>query len=166
MIVETEAYRAPDDQACHAWKNRRTARTETMFATGGIAYVYLCYGIHHLFNIVTAEKDMAHVVLIRAVEPMEGQEVMFDRRGIKQLRPQLTAGPGVMTKALGINIQYNGTDLTAANSPIWVEDRGVAILPAAISESPRVGVAYAGAAAEWPWRFWLRESKWVSKWKK
>ena len=83
-IVETEAYRAPDDKACHAYNNKRTSRTETMFAQGGIAYVYLCYGIHHLFNVVTGPKEKAHAVLIRALEPIDGMEYMMERRNFKK----------------------------------------------------------------------------------
>ena len=98
-ITETEAYRAPDDRACHAYENRRTPRTETMFAEGGTAYLYLCYGIHHLFNVVTGPADVAHAVLIRAVEPLENEALMLQRRGLKKLTPALTAGPGRWTKA-------------------------------------------------------------------
>ena len=166
MIVETEAYCAPDDKACHAWNNRRTARTEIMFAEGGCAYVYLCYGIHHLFNVVTGPQESAQAVLIRAIAPADNTELLLKRRGKNVLRPQLTAGPGVMSKALGISTQYNGTDLIAKDSPIWIEDRGEVVKKTAIASGPRVGVAYADECAEWPWRFWIKDSRWVSKWKK
>jgi DNA-3-methyladenine glycosylase len=102
MIVETEAYRASDDKACHAYNMRRTARTEVMFAEGGKAYIYLCYGIHHLFNVVTGPKDNAQAVLIRAVEAIDNIPLMMQRRGREKAGPQLTAGPGVLSKALGI----------------------------------------------------------------
>ena len=95
IIVETEAYRGPDDKASHAYNNRFTERTKVMYENGGLVYVYLCYGIHHLFNVVTAKKEMAHAVLIRALEPLEEIETMLVRRNIEQLKPQLTAGPGV-----------------------------------------------------------------------
>ena len=96
-IVETEAYRAPDDKACHAHLNRFTKRTQVMFEEGGVAYVYLCYGIHHLFNIVTAKEGMAHAILVRGIEPVENVELMMERRGMDKLKTQLTAGPGVLS---------------------------------------------------------------------
>lgn len=161
-IVETEAYRGPDDKACHAWMNRRTNRTEIMFAEGGHAYVYLCYGIHHLFNIVTGKKDMPHAVLIRAIEPADNPEIMLRRRNSRVLNTRLTSGPGSLTQALGITTQHSGLNLTAADTPIWLEDRGDRIPEGDIMASPRVGVAYAGECALWPWRFRVRDSKWTS----
>ena len=131
-IVETEAYRAPDDKACHAWMNRRTNRTGIMFAEGGKAYVYLCYGIHHMFNVVTAGEDMAHAILVRAVEPIENKEKMLARRKMQKIERRLTGGPGILSQALGIKTSHTGIDLTAAESPIWIEDRGEIILPEAI----------------------------------
>lgn len=161
-IVETEAYRAPDDRACHAFGNRRTARTEVMFATGGRAYVYLCYGIHHLFNVVTGPKDEAHAVLVRAVEPFENMEAMLARRGMEHLGRRLTAGPGALTQALGISTQHSGLSLLDTNSLIWLEDRGEVVLETNIIASPRVGVGYAGDCAHWPWRFRVADSQWTS----
>lgn len=161
-IVETEAYRAPDDKACHAWMNRRTNRTEIMFAEGGMAYVYLCYGIHHMFNVVTAHEDMAHAILIRAVEPADHPAIMLQRRGMEKVQRRLTAGPGILSQALGIKTQHSGLDLTAADSPIWIEDRGVIVNDASIVASPRVGIAYAEECIDWPWRFRLKDSKWTS----
>jgi DNA-3-methyladenine glycosylase len=161
-IVETEAYRAPDDRACHAFGNRRTARTEVMFAEGGRAYVYLCYGIHHLFNVVTGPADAAHAVLIRGLEPVDNVELMLERRGLAQLSPKLTAGPGALTLALGIHTSHTGLSLVEAASPIWIEDRGVVILEENIIASPRVGVAYAQDCAAWPWRFRIKGSPWAS----
>ena len=102
-IIETEAYQADGDKACHAYNNRRTKRTEVMFAQGGTAYVYLCYGIHHLFNIVTGPKEVAQAILIRAITPTDNIPLMLERRNFTILKPQLTAGPGVMSKALGIH---------------------------------------------------------------
>lgn len=163
IIVETEAYRAPDDKACHAHLNRFTKRTSVMFKPGGHAYIYLCYGIHHLFNIVTAPEGVAHVVLVRAVEPLENVALMLERRGKDQLRPQLTAGPGVMSKALGITKAYTGLDMTLPDSPIWIEDHGMRILPEQIIESPRVGIDYAEECALWDWRFRIRDNAYTSK---
>jgi len=162
-IVETEAYRAPDDIACHAYNNRRTARTEVMFAEGGAAYVYLCYGIHHLFNVVTGKQNMAHAVLIRGLEPADNIEAMLARRNMTKLQPRLSAGPGTLTQALGITTELTGVDMTAANNPIWIEDRGGNILPENIIASPRVGIGYAEECMEWPWRFRVKGSEWVSK---
>ena len=165
LITEVEAYRAPDDKACHAYNNRRTKRTEIMFWPGGVAYVYLCYGIHHLFNVVTGDADMAHAVLIRAVEAKDGLEVMEDRRRMPAQRPQLTAGPGVMSKAMGITTKWTGQSLVDPESPIWVEDRGHQVLLHQIGESTRIGVDYAEECALWPWRFFLKDNKWVSRFK-
>ncbi len=161
-IVETEAYRAPDDKACHAWNNRRTKRTEVMFAGGGKAYIYLCYGIHHLFNVVTAKEGMAHAVLVRAVEPVDNIEEMLGRRKMHKIQRRLTAGPGSLSQALGITTQLTGADMTAADSPLWIEDRGEDISPENIIASPRVGVGYAEECADWPWRFRVRGSEWTS----
>ena len=162
-IVETEAYRAADDKACHAYNFRRTKRTQTLFEDAGTIYVYLCYGIHHLFNVVTAPKENPQAVLIRAIEPVENIKLMLKRRHFKQLKPQLTAGPGVLSKALGISTRHNGLSLLNPKSPIWIEDRGVHISSQQILASPRVGVAYAKECALWNWRFRIKNSEWTSK---
>ena len=161
-IVETEAYRAPDDKACHAYQNLRTKRTSVIFEEGGLAYVYLCYGIHHLFNVVTAKAGMAHAVLIRAVEPLDNMELMLARRGKNKVNRQLTGGPGVMSKALGITKKWTGSSLIAADTPIWLEDRGFLISEDNIIASPRVGVDYAEECALWDWRFRVKDSKFTS----
>jgi len=162
-IVETEAYRGPDDKASHAYNNRFTERTKIMYEKGGLAYVYLCYGIHHLFNVVTSKKGSPHAVLIRAIEPLEEIETMLKRRNFDQLKPQLTAGPGVMSKALGITTAHNGMNIMNSNSKIWVEDHHIIIKPKDIIESPRVGVDYAEECASWNWRFRITNNKWMSK---
>jgi DNA-3-methyladenine glycosylase len=151
-ITETEAYRAPDDRACHAFGNRRTTRTETMFAAGGCAYIYLCYGIHHLFNVVTGPKDTAHAVLIRAGKPELGTDIMLFRRGKDKIKPNLTVGPGAMAQALGLHTRYDGTPLDTESPMIWLADDGY--IPQQIGVGPRIGVDYAGDCAAWPWRFW------------
>ena len=161
-IVETEAYRAPDDKACHAWMNRRTKRTEIMFAEGGKAYVYLCYGIHHMFNVVTAGKDMAHAILVRALEPIDNKEKMLERRNMQKIERRLTGGPGILSQALGIKTMHTGIDLTNNKSPIWIEDRGDTISTENIIASPRVGIDYAEECIDWPWRFRVKKSKWTS----
>ena len=160
IITETEAYRAPDDRASHAFNNRRTARTEVMFAEGGHAYVYLCYGIHHLFNVVTATKDTAHAVLIRAIEPLDGLEWMQERRLIKnKTSPALTTGPGALSQALGLSTRWTGQSLLLPDTPVWLEDRGIPVSAEDIAAGKRIGVDYAGECAEWPWRFWLGTSR-------
>jgi DNA-3-methyladenine glycosylase len=161
MVVETEAYSGENDAACHAHLGRRTKRTQIMYAHGGVAYVYLIYGIYSLFNIVTNLEGSADAVLIRAIEPTEGLEEMQLRRGLSKIEPRLTAGPGLVTQALGISTRHNGTYLQG--NEIWFEDRGVVIPENEIVVGPRVGVAYAGADALLPWRFSLKGSKWVSK---
>ncbi len=161
-IVETEAYRGPDDKACHAHNNRYTNRSKIMFRPGGRAYIYLCYGIHHLFNVVTAFEGMPHAVLVRAVEPLENIDLMLARRNFTAVKPQLTAGPGVMSKALGITREWTGLDMTTSDSPIWLEDHGEQISDQEIIASPRVGVDYAEDHALWPWRFRIKNNRWTS----
>ena len=161
IIVETEAYAGAADKASHAHGNRRTKRTEIMFWQGGMAYVYLCYGIHHLFNVVTNVRDVPHAVLIRAVEPLEGIEHMLERRGKEMLTPSLTAGPGAMSMALGIHTSQTGKSLLS--NEIYIEDRGFRIPSKDIVTSTRVGVAYAQDDAYLPYRFSIRGNKYVSK---
>ncbi|HMQ49431.1 MAG TPA: DNA-3-methyladenine glycosylase [Saprospiraceae bacterium] len=161
-IVEVEAYRGPDDKACHAYNNRRTPRTEVMYQQGGTAYIYFCYGIHHLFNIVTAPAEKAHAVLIRALEPVENIETMLARRGMERLQPRLTAGPGALSQALGIKTDWSGIDLLHPDSPIWLE-KPEQFAHEAIAASPRIGVESAGFAATWPWRFFYQNNRWVTK---
>lgn len=160
-IVETEAYSGQNDKACHSHLGRRTERTEIMYHTGGVAYVYLTYGMHHLFNIVTNQQGLADAVLIRAIEPKEGIEEMMLRRGLQKVEKRLTAGPGVLSQALGISREDYGTPLSG--SSIWVEDWKEEINEGEIIARPRVGIAYAGEDALLPWRFSIRENPWVSK---
>jgi len=157
-ISETEAYRAPDDRACHAYGNRRTPRTETMFHEGGHAYIYLCYGIHHLFNVVTGPKETAHAVLIRAIEPVEGVDTMLLRRNMQQVKPALTTGPGAMSQALGLSTALDKQYLLAPDSPIRLQNRNALLTDSDIIAAPRIGVNYAGDCAAWKWRFYLKAS--------
>ena len=160
MIVETEAYCGRNDTASHANNGRRTARTEVAYQAGGVAYVYLCYGIHHLFNVVVNRKGKADVVLIRAIEPVEGMEIMSARRNMSLMKKQLTAGPGALTQALGIKTTMSGTSLSG--DEIWIEEgREVALHDIRIGT--RVGVDYAEEDALKPWRFSITDSPWVSK---
>lgn len=161
IITETEAYRGYDDKASHASGGKRTLRTETMYRTGGISYIYLCYGIHHLFNVVTNKADKADAVLIRAIKPLEGNEIMLQRRNASRMEPALTAGPGRLTQALGITTAFDTIDLTA--STIWIEDRGHSFSKQEIKATPRIGVDYAGEHARRPWRFLIQDSSWVSQ---
>jgi DNA-3-methyladenine glycosylase len=150
MITETEAYGGPRDAASHAFGNRRTARTEIMFAPGGAAYVYLCYGMHRLFNIVTGPLDSPQAVLVRAVRIMEGRElVRRRRRGVAE--KDWASGPGRVCAALGIEMGHNRHDLLGET--IWIEDRGVVPPRREVRRTPRIGVNYAGAWALKPWRF-------------
>ena len=162
MIVETEVYCHENDWACHAHSQRRTKRTEIMYHAGGVAYVYLCYGIHHLFNIITNVQDKADAVLIRAIEPLENLEIMQKRRGLNSMMPQLTAGPGAMSQALGITQAHYGVSLTTGKL-IWLEDRGMQVSSENIIASPRVGIGYAGDDALLPWRFRIKNNRWTSK---
>lgn len=161
MIVETEAYAGEGDQACHSHLNRRTNRTEIMYHEGGVAYVYLVYGIYNLFNIITNQKDKADAVLIRAIEPTVGIEEMLLRRGMPTIKPNLTAGPGVMSIAMGINKKLYGEDLTGET--VWIEDGGIQVPESEMGVGPRIGIDYAGDDSLLPWRFWMKDSKWVSK---
>jgi DNA-3-methyladenine glycosylase len=154
MIIETEAYRGIDDKASHAYGNRRTKRTEVMYQAGGICYVYLCYGLHALLNVVTNNQEHPHAILIRALQPTVGIDHMLLRRKKKRLDSTLTSGPGSLTQALGITVKHNGTPLNG--SLVWIEDRNVIIKPNQIIASPRVGIDYAGEDAFLPWRFRLK----------
>jgi len=160
IIVETEAYAGVGDKASHAYGGRRTTRTETMYSRGGVAYVYLCYGIHHLFNVVTNVQDIPHAILVRAIEPLEGIDIMLARRNKEKLTPQLTAGPGAMSQALGISTGHTGL---ALNTHIFIEDRGIKVRKTDIVSGTRVGVAYALEDAYLPYRFWIKGNPYVSR---
>ena len=160
MIVETEAY-SWKERGCHAFGGRMTERNKMMFETGGHSYVYLCYGIHNLFNVVTNRNGIADAVLIRAIEPIQGIEVMQQRRGKLNNPFHLTSGPGKLTKALGIDRTFNGKFLL--NNEVWIEDTGEKISRRYIIKSERIGIDYAGEDARLPWRFAFKGSKWVSK---
>lgn len=162
LIVETEAYRAPEDKASHAYGNRRTNRTEVIFHAGGISYVYLCYGIHHLFNVVTGPEDMAHAILVRALKPDSGLDIIRSRRGGSITDNQLTNGPGKLCQALGITREQNGLDLRkSAGNTIWIEP-GEKISSSCIITAKRIGVDYADEWKEKLWRFYIKDSPWVS----
>ncbi len=158
IICETEAYAGISDRASHAYHNKRTPRTEIMYRQGGTAYVYLCYGMHSLFNVVTNQKDIPHAVLIRGILPDEGKEIMLQRAGKSSLTPDFGTGPGKVSKILGIHYSHTGLDLTVkCNNPpcIWIEDRGYRIRPDQILTGTRIGIDYAGKDALLPYRFQL-----------
>ena len=159
-IVEAEAYGGPKDRASHAWRGR-TPRNESMFGPPGTAYIYLCYGIHRMFNVVTAPENAPAAVLVRAVEPIKGREFMARQRKLPPDDFRMTAGPGALTSALGIRMEWDRTDLVCG--PIRIEDDGMRFFSAQIQKRPRVGVNYAGPAAKFRWRFSVRDNPWVSR---
>ncbi len=160
IIVETEAYKAPEDRACHAHGNKLTPRTEPMYRAGGIAYVYTCYGIHQLFNIISGERGFAHPILIRGVEPIEGIDLMLQRRKQEKLTKNIAAGPGLVVVAMGIKKSQNGISLL--ENEIWIED-ATPIAEKNIIASPRVGMNFEGPYKLIPWRFKILNNQYVSK---
>lgn len=161
IITETEAYMGPADRGSHAWNNRRTARTEIMFGEGGFVYMYICYGIHDMLNIVAGKKEKPHAILIRALEPFIGIDIMRQRRGIFNEDIRLCRGPGALAKAMGLNKSHNGISLEGGE--IWIEDRGMILNDEQICTSPRVGMNFAGFYKTVPWRFYIKGSRYVSK---
>ena len=158
IIYETEAYNGIIDSASHAFGGRRTARTEIMYHDGGTAYVYLCYGVHSLFNVVTNRKDIPHAVLIRAINPLDNADIMLKRAGKPKLTKNIGDGPGKVAKLLGIHFSDTGSSLlrksaNITDDGIWIEDRGIMIDPSAIGAFARIGVEYAGKDADLPYRF-------------
>lgn len=161
VITETEAYAGIEDRASHAYGGRRTPRTEPLYGEGGIAYVYLCYGIHHLFNVVTSGQDDPHAVLIRAGSPLLGIDDMLKRRSKTSIDKTLLAGPGSLARALGIRTGLSGTSLSG--NQIWIEDHNFFISDDSITAGPRVGVDYADRDASRPYRFVVHSSTWFAQ---
>ncbi|MEX0649724.1 MAG: DNA-3-methyladenine glycosylase [Candidatus Andersenbacteria bacterium] len=159
-ISEVEAYVGEDDLACHASKGR-TARTDIMFGKAGHAYIYLIYGMYHCFNVVTEQEHFPAAVLIRSVEPLDGVSVMQQRRGTHQLN-NLTTGPGKLCRALSITKKLNGVDVTESNE-IYIVDDGFVVHPNHIATSKRIGVEYARHCTEYPWRYYLKNSNYLSR---
>jgi DNA-3-methyladenine glycosylase len=151
IITETEAYEGATDKASHAFGNRFTKRTSTLYEKGGIAYIYLCYGIHHLFNVVTNVQGIPHAVLIRGIKPLEGIGSMLSRMNSKKGSLQQLNGPGKLSKALGITTAVNGISLNSET--LWLASNNIKVPEKSIIISPRVGVDYAGEHALWPYRF-------------
>ena len=159
IIVETEAYRGPEDRASHAWNGRRTQRTETMYGAGGTAYVYFVYGMYNQFNVVTNVEDIPHAILIRALEPVEGLDIMRMRRHT-QPDHNLTNGPGKLCIALAIDRQLDRADLLGKS--VWVEEYEK-VPGRRVATGPRIGIDYAEEWVDKPWRFWIKENPYVSR---
>ena len=159
IIVETEAYRGPEDRASHAHGGRRTSRTETMYGLGGIAYVYFVYGMYNQFNVVTNVENRPHAVLVRALEPVEGLDVIKRRRAGRS-EYEWTSGPGRLCVALGIDRKLDKADLLGDH--VWLEE-GVSISPRQIARGPRIGIDYAESWVKKPWRFWVKDNPFVSR---
>ncbi|QZA58739.1 DNA-3-methyladenine glycosylase [Candidatus Rhabdochlamydia porcellionis] len=155
IIIETEAYKGAEDRACHAYNYRKTKRNLAMYQNGGITYVYLCYGIHYLLNVVTHTEGTPHAVLIRAIFPTFGIETMLKRRKKTSLNSKLTNGPGSVCQALGVDLAHNAISLNS--SCIWIANSDLSIDQTQIYQGPRIGVDYAGQDALLPWRFKLEK---------
>lgn len=159
-IVETEAYAGPYDKASHAYNNRKTDRTEVMFKKGGHVYVFLIYGIHHCFNIVTEKKGVPSAVLIRAVEPVAGIDLIRENRNIKSKRVEdLTNGPGKLAQALKIDLSFNGYNLITG-SKLYILDPENDNLN--VKSSKRINIDYAEEYKNKKWRFYLADSRFLS----
>ena len=159
IIVETEAYGGPEDRASHAYNGRRTSRTETMYGIGGTAYVYFVYGMYHQFNVVTGVADTPHAILVRALEPSEGLDIMRRRRRGRS-EYDLTSGPGRLCLAMGIDRRLDKADLLG--NRVWIEE-GISVSPRQIARGPRIGIDYAEEWITKPWRYWVRDNPFVSR---
>lgn len=161
-IVETEAYRGKDDKGCHSFQHGKTSRTEAMFEAGGVAYVYVCYGMHNMINVVTNKTDSADAVLIRAIEPLEGIDVMMDRRGRSFRTYHLSGGPGKVCQCLGITKDQNMLDFSSKSSSIQILDDGYKDV--VLKATPRVGMSErVGDYSNKPWRFYELNNPYVSR---
>ena len=161
IITETEAYKGVSDKASHAYGGRRTNRTEVMYKQGGISYVYLCYGVHYLLNVVTAEVDIPHAILIRGIYPLTGIDHMLARTGKIKSDHNLTNGPGKLTKSLGVNMSHNG--ISFQGNELWIEDRRVDIRSHDIETTPRIGVDYAAEDSLLPYRYVLKFQDYIER---
>jgi DNA-3-methyladenine glycosylase len=159
LIVETEAY-SWRERGCHAYQGKKTNRNAVMFGPGGVSYVYLCYGMYELFNVVTNQDGIADAVLIRALEPTDGQDVMLKQYKTKSIK-RITSGPGKLTKALGITRKHNFEHLTG--DKVWIEDRGTEVKPSQQISSVRIGLNFESPDALLPWRFTIKGNEWVSR---
>ncbi len=160
-IVETEAYWGPEDRGSHAWNGRRTPRNEIMYAAGGLLYMYICYGIHDMVNIVTGPEGSSDALLIRALEPTEGIERMRERRQVHHDDQRLCKGPGALAQAMGLKKTHNGASLQGPFA--WIERGPDAVSSTEIAASPRIGMNFEGPYQLVPWRFYLRNNAFVSR---
>ena len=160
IIIETEAYKGPEDLGSHAYNNRRTPRNEMMYAAGGVAYMYVCYGIHDMLNIVTGNEGSSHAVLIRALEPVTGLEIMRERRNISDDK-RLCKGPGALGKAMGLNKNHNG--LSLLENEIWIEDTGLVYPAERVVACPRIGLNIPEPYKSIPWRFYVAGNSFISR---
>jgi len=160
-IVEVEAYNGAIDNASHAAGGRRTNRNEIMYGDGGFSYVYLCYGIHHLFNVVTNKKETPHAILIRALDPVSGIDVMLERTGKEKFDNSLTRGPGNVSKALGISFRHHNA-LSLLSKNLFIAEDDFILKKDDIGASARIGVEYAGEDAKLPYRFYIKGNPFVS----
>ncbi|QDP42050.1 DNA-3-methyladenine glycosylase [Radiobacillus deserti] len=160
IIVETEAYKGPEDRAAHSYNNRRTKRTEVMFGPSGNAYMYTMH-THNLFNVVSGPIDKPEAILVRGIEPYYNQELMRKRRPNVKTPYQMTNGPGKLTKALGITLQDYGH--TLKEPPLWISHKPKEFMSFSIKSGPRIGIDNSGAAKDYPWRFWIDNNKYISR---
>jgi DNA-3-methyladenine glycosylase len=161
IIVETEAYRGPEDRGSHAFNNRRTPRNEIMYAEGGVVYMYICYGIHDMLNIVTGQEGDSHAILIRALEPVVGLDIMRLRRGFDTDDRRLCKGPGALARAMGLNKLHNG--LSVSGDEIWIEENTDFKSAEKIVSAPRIGLNIDEPYKSIPWRFYVKGSKYISR---
>ncbi len=159
-ITEVEAYCGRTDEGCHAYPHKRTKRTEVMYGEGGYAYIYLCYGIHTMFNVVTNAAGLANCILVRAIEPIKGIDTMQQRRGLQKPTYQIGRGPGCVGQAMGMHLTMYGTDLLGKT--IWIED-APPIPKKDMGISARIGMNFDGPDKDLPWRFFIKNNFWVSK---
>lgn len=161
-IVETEAYRGPEDRASHSYNNRFTERTKVMYEEGGVAYIYISYGQHFMLNVVTAPESTPHAVLIRAVQPLTEIGLLKNRRNVNNDNYILSGGPGKVCQALLIDKRHNSVKLYDKNSEISIWEDG--FQAEEVISSPRVGMSiHVGEASHLPWRFYIDQNKYVSR---
>ena len=160
IIIETEAYQGPGDRGSHAFNNKRTPRNEVMYSEGGQVYMYICYGIHDMLNVVTGKAGTPHAILIRAIEPTVGLEIIKKRRNLYNQPYRLCQGPGSLAKALGLNKTHNQLDIEG--DMVWIEDAG-SFPEDQILATARVGMNFEGPYKIIPWRFILKDNKYVSR---
>lgn len=160
LIVETEAYLGPEDRAAHSFGNRRTPRTEVMFHEAGTIYTYFIYGMHVCFNIVSGPVDKPEAILIRAIQPIKGIEIMKERRGNIKKEVQLTNGPGKLSKSMGFSLEHSGQKMNMCG--ISIKEK-LKIQSHEIESGPRIGIQYAEEAVFFPYRFWIKNNPYVSR---